>query len=206
MIRINKQQTSPSMIYFFFKCIICPEHKLFTRISPFTSEISSNDWMSSDRLYRHMKQCQRPHLWTEQQRSSSLGIPSFPCLGECHLQVSLFCAVLCQFVSFPYLSGSSLCRLAGLPSHLFRRMVSKRWHSRSIMSSLRRLHVLCPGPFQFSHVTVYLYDFYPLHDPTMLVLLSLYWLLNTHLCIWSVRPLVCSVLVWWVSRHLHHMS
>ena len=39
--------------------------------------------------------------------------------SACCLQVSLFCPVLCQIMSFPYLSRSSLHRLAGLPCQLF---------------------------------------------------------------------------------------
>ena len=45
--------------------------------------------------------------------------------SACLLQVSLSCAVLCQIVSLPYLSRSSLHRLAGLPCHLSFHMVSK---------------------------------------------------------------------------------
>ena len=38
--------------------------------------------------------------------------------SACCLQITLYCAVLCQIVSLQYLSRSSFHRLAGLPCHL----------------------------------------------------------------------------------------
>ena len=61
----------------------------------------------------------------------------------------------------------------------------------------------CPGPFHFSHSVHYNYDFFLC---LMLVLLSVYVMLSILLSFWSVLPQVCSVLVWSVSRSMHHMS
>ena len=65
----------------------------------------------------------------------------------------------------------------------------------------------CPGPFHFSYSVDYIYDFCPLPDPD--VGLSIFVCDVEHIYFfpfWSVRPQVCSVLVWSVSRYLHHMS
>ena len=62
-----------------------------------------------------------------------------------------------------------------------------------------------PGPFHFSHSVDYIYEFCPLPDtdvgPSIFVCDVAYFF-----PFWSVRPQVCSVLVWSVSRSLHHMS
>ena len=85
--------------------------------------------------------------------------------SACRLQVNLSCAVLCQIVLLQYLSRSSLHRLAGLPCRLFLshglQVVTRKVHR----SSLRRL--ICPGPFTFSHIADYIYDFCPLPDPNV---------------------------------------
>ena len=85
--------------------------------------------------------------------------------SACRLQVSLSCAVLCQIMSLPYLSRSSLHHLAGLPCRLFLsyglQVLTRVVHR----SSLRRL--ICPAqdPFHFSHIADYIYDFCLLPDP-----------------------------------------
>ena len=53
----------------------------------------------------------------------------------------------------------------------------------------------CPGPFHFSHIADYIYDFCLLPDPDV-VFLSLYVMLSILLSILAVRPQVCYVLVW----------
>ena len=58
----------------------------------------------------------------------------------------------------------------------------------------------CPGPFHFSHSVEYIYEFCPLPNPD--VGPSIFVCDVEH----TVRPQVCSVLVWSVSRSLHHMS
>ena len=57
----------------------------------------------------------------------------------------------------------------------------------------------CPGPFHFSYSVDYNYDFCP--HPDTDVGLSIFVCDVEH---WSVRPQVCSVLVWSVSGSLHH--
>ena len=125
--------------------------------------------------------------------------------SACHLQISLSCAVLCHIVSLQYLSGSSLHRLAGLPRRLFLsyglHVVTREVHR----SSLRRL--ICPAQDHFIFLTVFIISMtFVLSLTQMLVLLSLYVMLSILFPFWSVRPQVCSVLVWSVSRSLHHMS
>ena len=63
-----------------------------------------------------------------------------------HLQVSLFCAVLCQIVSLQYVSRSSLHRLAGLPCRLY--VETHKLHR----SSLKRL--MCPAQDHFIFLTM----------------------------------------------------
>ena len=121
--------------------------------------------------------------------------------SACRLQVSLCCAVLRQIVSLQYLPGLSLRRLAGLPC----RMVSKWWHARSIS---RLWGSWCAHPRTTSFFS---------HCWLCLWLLSSPWPRCRSFCLcmwcwayffpfWSVRPQVCYVLVWSVSRYLHHMA
>ena len=71
--------------------------------------------------------------------------------------------------------------------------------------SLRRL--ICPAQdhFIFYHSVHYIYDFCPLPDPDVGPSIFVCDVEHTF-PFWSVRPQVCSVLVWSVSRYLHHMS
>ena len=64
----------------------------------------------------------------------------------------------------------------------------------------------CPGPFHFSHSIHYIYDFCPLPDPDVGPSIFVCDVEHTSFHVGSVRPQVCSVLVWSVSRSLHHMS
>ena len=114
-----------------------------------------------------------------------------------HLQITLSCAVLCHIVSLQYLSRSFLHRLAGLPCRLFLsyglQVVTREVHR----SSLRQL--ICPAQDHFIFLSVdYIYESmtFVLSLTQMLVFLSLYVMLSIFLSIWSVRPQVCSVLVW----------
>ena len=61
----------------------------------------------------------------------------------------------------------------------------------------------CPGPFHFSHSVHYIYDFCPLPDPDVGPFVFLCDVEHIF-SFWSVRPKVCSVLIWSVSRSLHH--
>ena len=71
--------------------------------------------------------------------------------SACRLQVSLYCAVLCQIVSLQYLCRSSLHRLAGLPCPLLLSCVLLMWTREDHRPSLRWL--MCPARdhFIFSH-------------------------------------------------------
>ena len=93
--------------------------------------------------------------------------------SACRLQVTLSCAVLCQIVSLQYLSGSSLHRLAGLPSRLLLsyglQVVTREVHR----SSLRRL--ICPAQGHFICLTLLIISTtFVLSLAQMLVFLSLY--------------------------------
>ena len=81
--------------------------------------------------------------------------------SACRPQVSLSRAVLCQSVSLQYLSRSSLHRLAGLPCHLF---LSYHLHVVTREVVFEAVDVPCSGPFHFSHIADYFYDFCPLPD------------------------------------------
>ena len=118
--------------------------------------------------------------------------------SACCLQTTLSCAFLCHIVSLQYLSRSSLHRLAGLPCRLFLsyglQLVTREVHR----SSLRRL--ICPAQDHFIFLTVLIISMtFVLSLTQMLVFLSLYVMLSILLSILSVRPQVCSVLVWSVS-------
>ena len=63
----------------------------------------------------------------------------------------------------------------------------------------------CPEPFHFSHSVDYIYDFCPLPDPDVGPSIFACDVEHTSFHFWSVRPQVCSVLVWSVSRSLHHI-
>ena len=63
----------------------------------------------------------------------------------------------------------------------------------------------CPGPFHFSHSVDYMMTCV-LSLTQMLVFLYLYVMLSILLSILVCAAQVCSVLVWSVSRSLHHMS
>ena len=84
--------------------------------------------------------------------------------SACHLQITLYCAVLCHIVSLQYLSWSSLHRLAGLSCRRFLsyglQVVTREVHRLS----LRRL--ICPAQDHFFfHSVHYIYDFCPLSEP-----------------------------------------
>ncbi len=118
------------------------------------------------------------------------------------LQASLYCAVLCHIVSLQCLSRSSLHRLAGLPCRLFLsyglQVVAREVHRLS----LRRL--ICPAQDHFIFLTVYI--IWLLSSPWSRCW-SFYlcmWCLAYFFPFWFVRPQVYFVLVWSVSRSLHH--
>ena len=85
--------------------------------------------------------------------------------SACRLQVSLSCAVLCQIVSLQYLSRSSLHRLAGLCCRIFLSLWSPSGNSRGPSVVFEAVDMPCPGPFHFSHIADYIYDFCLLPDP-----------------------------------------
>ena len=64
----------------------------------------------------------------------------------------------------------------------------------------------CPGPFHFSHSLDYIYEFCPLSDPDVDISIFVCDVEHTSFHVGSVRPQVCSVLIWSVSRSLNHMS
>ena len=126
--------------------------------------------------------------------------------STCRLQITLSCAVLCHIVSLQYLSRSSLHRLAVLLCRLFLSYGLQAVTSEVDRLSLKRL--ICPANDHFIFLTVYIISMtFVLSLTQMLVLLSLYLMLSIlPSSIWSVRPQVCSALVWSVSRSLHHMA
>ena len=73
------------------------------------------------------------------------------------------CAVLCQIVSLQYLSRSSFNRLADLPYVLVGWSPSGDTRGPSVVFEMG--YVLSPGPFHFSHIADYIYDFCPLPVP-----------------------------------------
>ena len=64
----------------------------------------------------------------------------------------------------------------------------------------------CRGPFHFSHSVDYIYEFCPLPDTDVDISILVCDVEHTSFHVGSVRPQVCSVLVWSVSRSLNHMS
>ena len=135
--------------------------------------------------------------------SSSLCSRCVPWLGEgltCRLQITLSCAFHYHIVSLQYLSRSSLHRLAGLPCRLFLSNVLQVVTREVHRSSLKQL--ICPAQDHFIFLTVLIISMtFVLSLTQMLVFLSLYVMLSILLSI-----LVCYVLVWSVSRYLHHIS
>ena len=58
----------------------------------------------------------------------------------------------------------------------------------------------CPGPFHFSHSVDYIYEFCPLPDPDVGPSIFVCDVEHAYFFpFWSVRPQVCSVLIWSVS-------
>ena len=129
------------------------------------------------------------------------------------LGVSLSMAPPCKPVlccpllsSFQHLSRSSLHRLAGLPCRIFLSyMWSPSGDTRGPSVVLEAVDMPCPGPFHCSHIADYIYDFCPHPDPDVGLSIIVCDVEHTF-PFWSVRPQVCAVLVWSVSRSLHHMS
>ena len=116
--------------------------------------------------------------------------------SACCLQTTLSCAFLCHIVSLPYLSRSSLHRLAGLPCRLFLsyglQLVTREVHR----SSLRRL--ICPAQDHFIFLTVLIISMtFVLSLTQMLVFLSLYVMLSILLSIFvcAAASLFCACLV-----------
>ena len=73
--------------------------------------------------------------------------------SACRLQVSLYCAVLCQIVLLPNLSRSYLHR------SYFLVMWSPSGDTRCSSVVFEAVDMPCPGPFHFSHIADYIYDF-----------------------------------------------
>ena len=63
----------------------------------------------------------------------------------------------------------------------------------------------CPGPFHFSHSVDYIYEFCPLPNPDVGPSIFVCDVEHTSFH-FGLCGRVCSVLVWSVSRSLHHMS
>ena len=144
---------------------------------PINSRAARSQTRQSSRRYNHHH---HHHHW------AAVVSRHWAMTWACFLPVSLSCAVLCQIVSLQYLSRSSLHRLAGLPCHIF----------LSLMDCWGGWCAL-PGTISFfSHCWLYLT--FVLSLTQMLVFLCLYVILS--ILIWSVRPQVCSVLVWSVSN------
>ena len=129
--------------------------------------------------------------------------------SACHLQMTLFCAVLCHIVSLQYLSRSSLHRLAALRCRLFLsyglHVVTREVHR----SSLRRL--ICPTVLIISMTFV-------LSLTQMLIFLSLHVMLSIlhfHfgvcgrkfvLCLFGQCPGLCTICHSWQHTGVVHLS
>ena len=117
--------------------------------------------------------------------------------SACRLQVSLYCAVLCQIVSLHYLSRSSLHRLAGLLCRLFLsyglQLVTRVVHR----SSLRRLRCPVQDHFIFLTLPIIISMTFVFSLTQTLVVLSLYVMLSILLSILvcAAESLVCACLV-----------
>ena len=85
--------------------------------------------------------------------------------SACCLQITLSCAFLCHIEPLQYLSRSSLHRLAGLPCRLFIVIRSPSGDTRGPSVVFEAVDMPCPGPFHFSYIVDYIYDFCPLPDP-----------------------------------------
>ena len=148
-------------------------------------------------------------MWEPGNLSFIIGQPQCPVVGRrpqaCRLRVTLSCAVLCQVVSLQYLFRSSLHRLAGLPCRLFLsfglQVVTREVHRLS----LRRL--ICPAQDHFIFLTwLIVSTTCPLSYPDVghsvrYVIVSIG---PQFFPFWSVQRQVSYVLVWSVSRSLHH--
>ena len=149
------------------------------------------------------------HVQTSiQSSSSSLGSHCVPWLGEGLSMSSPDDPVLC--CPLPYRVAPVFVQvvsppLGWSPFSSFLIMVSKWWRARSIGRLWGGWYALPRTISFFSQCRLYLWD------------LSSPWprCLSFYLCVWCwayffpfwfVRPHVCSVLVWSVSRSLHHMS
>ena len=123
--------------------------------------------------------------------------------SACRLQITLSCAFRCHIVSLQYLSRSSLHRLAGLPCRIFLSYGLQVVTREVYRSSLRRL--ICPAQDHSIFLTVLIiYMTIVLSLTQMLVFLSLYVMLSILLSILVCAAASFSVLVWSVSRSLHH--
>ena len=116
--------------------------------------------------------------------------------SACRLQITLSCAFRCHIVSLPYLSRSSLHRLAGLPCRLFLlcglQVVTREVHR----SSLRRL--ICPAHDHFIFITLLIISMtFVLSLTQMLVFQSLYVIMSILLSslVCAAASLFCACLV-----------
>ena len=126
--------------------------------------------------------------------------------SACRLQITLSCAVLRHIVSLQYLSRSSLHRLAGLSCRIFSSYGLQVVIGEVHRSSLRRL--ICPAQDHFIFLTVLIISMSFVLSLTQMLIFFIFVcdVEHTSFHIGSVRPQVCSVLVWSVSRSLNHMS
>ena len=133
--------------------------------------------------------------------------PYCPVLGRRpqHSVSKLTCLVLSSAISCrsgQYLSMSSLHRLAGLPCRIFLSLWSPSGDTRGPSVVLEADDLPCSGPFHFSHIADYIYDFCPLPDPDAGPSIFVCDVEHTSFHFGFMRPQVCSVLVWSVSRSL----
>ena len=159
-----------------------------------------NNWVTYGTC--HLIIWQFPHIIIHHHLQAAVVSHGWAKASACRLQITVLCCplpyrvarVFVQVVS-PPLGWSPLSTFLAII------MVSKWWHARSLW------RLICPAQDHFIFLTVYIISMtFVLSLTKMLVLLSLYVMLSILLSIWSVRPQVCSVLVWSVSRSLHHMS
>ena len=124
--------------------------------------------------------------------------------SACCLQMTVLCCPLPYRVAPVFVQVVSP-PLGWSPLSSFLVIWSPSGDARGPSVVFEAVNMPCPGPFHFSHSVDYIYEFCPLPDPDVDPSIFVCDVEHTF-PFWSVQPQVCSVLVWSVSRSLHHMS
>ena len=138
--------------------------------------------------------------------SSSLGSRCVSWLGKGLSLSSPNCPVLCCPPSYrvaPVFVQVVSPPLGWSPLSYFLVIWSPSGDTRGPSVVFEAVDMPCPGPFHCSHSLDYIYGFCPLTVDISIFVCDVE---HTSFHVGSVRPQVCSVLVWSVSRSLNHMS